>query len=67
MAKNLFIKVVCGCTFTEDNGIEFCSIHEAAPQMLIALENLENDDGSIPDHAWKMVQNAIGVAERDMV
>jgi hypothetical protein len=31
----------------------------AAPDMLEALQNLENDDNSIPEHAWKMVQNAI--------
>ena len=31
----------------------------AAPDMLNALENLENDDGAIPDHAWWLVQQAI--------
>jgi hypothetical protein len=31
----------------------------AAPDMLKALQNLENDDNSIPDHAWKLVQDAI--------
>jgi hypothetical protein len=31
----------------------------AAPEMLQALQNLENDDNSIPDHAWRLVQNAI--------
>jgi hypothetical protein len=35
----------------------------AAPDMLEALENLENDDGSIPDHAWKLVQDAISKAK----
>lgn len=35
----------------------------AAPDMLEALENLENDDGSIPDHAWEMVQEAIKKAK----
>lgn len=34
----------------------------AAPAMLEALENLENDDGSIPAHAWKIVQDAIKLA-----
>lgn len=34
----------------------------AAPDMLEALENLENDNGSIPDHAWNMVQAAIAKA-----
>lgn len=31
----------------------------AAPDMLEALQNLENDDSAIPEHAWKMVQDAI--------
>jgi hypothetical protein len=31
----------------------------AAPDLLEALQNLENDDGKIPDHAWKIVQAAI--------
>jgi len=31
----------------------------AAPDMLEALQNLENDDNYIPEHAWKMVQDAI--------
>ena len=31
----------------------------ASPELLAALQNLENDDGSIPDHAWKLVQDAI--------
>lgn len=34
----------------------------AAPDMLEALQNLENDDGIIPDHAWKLVQDAIAKA-----
>lgn len=28
-------------------------------RMLEALENLENDDNSIPEHAWKLVTDAI--------
>lgn len=31
----------------------------SAPEMLEALQNLENDNGQIPNHAWEMVQNAI--------
>lgn len=31
----------------------------AAPDMLEALQNLENDDNSIPAHAWKLVKDAI--------
>jgi len=34
----------------------------AAPDLLEALQNLENDDGSIPDHAWKLCQRAISKA-----
>lgn len=37
----------------------------AAPDLLAALENLENDDNSIPSHAWKMVQTAIAKAKGD--
>jgi hypothetical protein len=35
----------------------------AAPELLAALKNLENDDGSIPDHAWRIVCAAIAKAE----
>jgi len=31
----------------------------AAPDMLEALQNVENDDGSIHDPIWKMIKNAI--------
>ena len=34
----------------------------AAPDLLDALQNLENDDGSIPYHAWALVQAAISKA-----
>lgn len=34
----------------------------AAPKMLEALQNLENDDNLIPYHAWKMVKDAISAA-----
>lgn len=35
----------------------------AAPDMLEALQNLENDDGSsMPDSAWKLVKDAIAKA-----
>ncbi len=36
----------------------------AAPDLLEALQNLENDNGSIPHHAWAMVQTAIAKATR---
>ena len=36
----------------------------AAPEMLEALKNLENDDGKrMPASAWALVQNAIRKAE----
>lgn len=34
----------------------------AAPELLEALQNLENDDGHIPAHAWAMVKAAIAKA-----
>jgi hypothetical protein len=34
----------------------------AAPDMLEALKNLENDDNHIPLEAWQMVQSAIAKA-----
>lgn len=39
----------------------------AAPEMLEALQNIENDDGSIPEHAWQMIQNAITKATGEEV
>ena len=40
------------------------SLLKAAPDMLAALENLENDSGkAMPDTAWKMVQDAIAKAK----
>ncbi len=38
-------------------------ILQVKDQLLEALQNLENDDGSIPHHAWVMVQTAIAKAE----
>lgn len=31
----------------------------AAPDMLEALQNIENDNAHMPPSAWKMIQNAI--------
>lgn len=31
----------------------------AAPDMLEALQNLENDENQMPKHAWEMVKSAI--------
>ena len=38
----------------------------AAPDLYEALDNLENDDGSIPDHAWKLVQAALAKARGEV-
>lgn len=38
------------------------AMREAAPLMLEALQNLENDAGQIPDHAWALCQQAIAKA-----
>lgn len=35
----------------------------SAPDLLEACRNLENDDGSIPAHAWSLIQAAINKAE----
>jgi hypothetical protein len=36
---------------------------ETKDELLAALQNLENDDSSIPPHAWAIVQAAIAKAE----
>ena len=41
---------------------EIAQLISAAPDLLEACRNLENDDGSIPEHAWKKVQDAINKA-----
>jgi hypothetical protein len=35
----------------------------AAPEMLEALKNIENDNGSIPEPLWNLIQTAIAKAE----
>lgn len=30
----------------------------SAPDLLAAIDNLENDDGSIPEHAWDILRAA---------
>lgn len=35
----------------------------AAPDLLAALENIENDAGQVPDHAWKIIKAAIAKAK----
>lgn len=41
----------------------FIDEETAAPEMLAALKNTENDDGHIPPSAWKLIQDAIAKAE----
>lgn len=43
-------------------GERFARLFSAAPALLEACENLENDDGSIPAHPWEMIQAAIAKA-----
>jgi len=56
---------------TVDGLPEPCEIEEidisvelllAAPDILEAIENLENDDNSIPAHAWSKITKAINKA-----
>lgn len=41
------------------NSLSNAQLIASAPIMLEALQNLENDNGQIPPHAWEMVQKAI--------
>ena len=38
---------------------EDANLLSAAPKMLEALQNIENDANQIPEHAWEMVKDAI--------
>lgn len=44
--------------------LEDAKLIAAAPDLLDACMNLENDDNSIPEHAWKLIQNAINKATK---
>jgi hypothetical protein len=53
--------------FFGEHPIEMRNVHDArliaqSKNLLEALQNLENDDESIPEHAWNMVQAAIAKA-----
>jgi len=48
---------------TDEEALANAYLIAAAPDLLEALENLENDDNSIPYHAWDMVQSAIAKAK----
>ncbi len=47
--------LICESVYREKD----VTLISAAPDMLEALQNLENDNNAIPEHAWKMVQDAI--------
>ena len=54
------------CTVTSYSWLERkanARLIAAAPDLLEALENLENDAGQIPQFAWDMVQEAIAKAK----
>ena len=53
---------VCGTPFEGERDKRNAAMISAAPDMLEALENLENDDEHMPESAWAMVQAAIGKA-----
>jgi len=38
-------------------------LYAAAPDMLAALKNIENDDAHMPSTAWDLIQAAIAKAE----
>ena len=63
--------------YSEDNELEYyggylicesvandkiAQLISAAPDMLEALQNLENDNNVIPEHAWKLIKDAIAKA-----
>ena len=37
-------------------------LFDCRKDLLHALENIENDAGQIPEHAWKVIQDAIAAA-----
>ena len=41
-------------------------LRSALKDCVIALQNIENDDGGIPHTIWSMVQEAISKAEEDL-
>lgn len=43
--------------------VAIANLIAAAPDMLEALENIENDDKHMPSTAWEMIQDAIRKAK----
>lgn len=52
-----------GSVYSCEEASANASLIAAAPSMLHALENLENDSGQIPSHAWGLVLMAIAEAK----
>ena len=59
---------VCGLYVINDEDIEIAKwdakLIAAAPELLEALQNIENDDNSIPPHVWSMIKGAISKATK---
>ena len=53
---------ICATVSDSDRDKRVAAMISAAPDMLEALENLENDDEHMPESAWAMVQAAIDKA-----
>jgi hypothetical protein len=61
---HLYFQIARVCEEEDDDGVAEANarLMAAAPEMLAALENLENDDGAIPASAWNLVVDAVGKA-----
>lgn len=60
-------EAVCGMLWptysrTEEETLANARLIAAAPEMLEALKNIENDDERIPSSAWNLVRSAIAKA-----
>lgn len=54
----------CGCHYTtDDDGIHFCPMHHAAPEMLKALE-YSTQRGFDPAHFHQLIKSALKKAGR---
>lgn len=53
---------IADCRNLHEQGEANARLIAAAPDLLEALENLENDNNAIPEHAWNIVLAAINKA-----